>query len=26
MADRIKNSVRFLFDISSWKGGLESVM
>ena len=26
MADRIKKSVRFLFDISSWKGGLESVM
>ena len=25
-ADRIKNSVRFLFDISSWKGVLESVM
>ena len=26
IADRIKNSVRFLFDISSWKGVLESVM
>ena len=22
MAERIKNSVRFLFDISSWKGGI----
>ena len=26
ISDRIKNSVRFLFDISSWKGVLESVM